>query len=1123
MIESQDRNPVEVLADEFVERLRRGERPALSEYAAQYPELADEIRDLFPLLMEMEDVRELDDSAQNQHAPVWQVPDIKQLGDYRIIREIGRGGMGVVYEAEQISLGRHVALKVLPKQLLENPKHRSRFEREAKAAARLHHTNIVPVFGVGEDDGQGYYVMQFILGLALDQVLHELKRMKDKSGSATGTPHAGELRLSPRDISAADVAHSLMSGEFSKSEANADAVDLNSFPPVEEQLDETIDLQMDTSDLQLSSTSSSSGTARLSETPSLSDSSVALPGNTSTQKAAKKRTYWESIALIGIQVGEALEYAHGQGILHRDIKPANLLLDMRGTVWVTDFGLAKLEDELDLTQTGDILGTLRYMAPESFKGKTDARSEIYSLGLTLYELLAFRPAFDQVHKSQLVDQVMNARVERLEHLNSEIPADLQTIVHKAIERDPDHRYQSALEFSADLQRFIDDEPIFARKVSLPERFRRWSRRNKVLAGSLSALATLVTIVAICSSIAAGYFQNLSENLAIAERDAASKATANQRLAQEQAALAKQMAALARTEQQAKEQAEAAEQLAKAETKTATAISQFLAGMFEDVDPWSRHGRAFDTQPSAGADLTAREIIDRGSERLQSSLQDEPQIRSTLLFQIGNVYLSLGLPDQAEPLIRESLELRHQLVGAEHPDVAATLQTLGMIELYRGNFNMTQLHAKQALAILRNAKGNDDPQVAGALSDLAMIKFGMGELDAGESLVREALRIRRQHFGDKSQEVASSLMWLILRFMFEGKQEEIIPVAMEFAEIHKEVTKSDAFSQVCMAFIRGQTLVDDQPEESLAAYRECTQRASELFGENHLLVTFVRIRLVDQLRRLKLYEEARNETLKTIETMRIVRGPASLDLLERFQQLANIELEGGDEANALKSLRRVLRIQEILRSRRTWYEQAAGNDELKTLVELLEKRGKAKEAEQQVREWLNLRRESLKVEEVPSFLSTLRLLSDIVMNQEKYAELEAVCREYITLSTSWGQPIENPVCGRLAIAVINGSQPDGEMESLKFLRDSALEKLPQGKVKFAKQYCRAALIIAQRPADPTKDQGPASAVLLDEAMNLLRLAVGEGFDDSIYLEMAVEFEVLRSRSDYPPLRDAISKQ
>jgi len=202
------------LADEFTARCRRGEHPCLKEYVDRYPDLADDIRELFPAMVEIEKAEE---DRQEMDAPAAaSAPPLEQLGDFRILREVGRGGMGVVYEAEQVSLGRHVALKVLPEKLLPDAKARRRFEREAKAAAKLHHTNIVPVFGVGEHEGHAYYVMQFIHGLSLDVVLDELKQLKDSGihGAGLASGPLAPATLSYKDVSAADLARSLASGDF---------------------------------------------------------------------------------------------------------------------------------------------------------------------------------------------------------------------------------------------------------------------------------------------------------------------------------------------------------------------------------------------------------------------------------------------------------------------------------------------------------------------------------------------------------------------------------------------------------------------------------------------------------------------------------------------------------------------------------------------------------------------------------------------------------------------------------------------------------------------------------------------------------------------------------------------
>jgi len=352
-------------------------------------------------------------------------PPLEKLGDYRILREVGRGGMGVVYEAEQQSLRRHVALKVLAGSAVLDAGRLERFKREARSAARLHHTNIVPVYGVGEQDGLHYYVMQYIQGQGLDQVLAEVERR----------------RLQP--VGAA---------------SRVDGID-----PTE---------------------AVATFAGRLAE--------ALLRGQS---------TAWAGIARIGIQVAEALAYASSQGVLHRDIKLSNLLVDDLGTVWVTDFGLAKAaSDADDLTHTGDIVGTLRYMAPERFQGKADVRSDVYALGLALHELLTLKPAFGETDRNKLMAQVLHEQPPRPRKLNPAIPRDLETIVLKATGRDPAHRYQTPAELAEDLQRFLDDRPIKARRLGLLQLGWRWARRNPVIATLGSALAVSALVIAVGSPI-----------------------------------------------------------------------------------------------------------------------------------------------------------------------------------------------------------------------------------------------------------------------------------------------------------------------------------------------------------------------------------------------------------------------------------------------------------------------------------------------------------------------------------------------------------------------------------------------------------------------------------------------
>jgi serine/threonine protein kinase/Flp pilus assembly protein TadD len=575
MNEVSSTDVIDRLAAEFVERYRRGERPAMSEYTARCPDRAEEILDLFPALVVMENLKPVPPlpSGSDQAHCATEVASLGRLGDYRIIREIGRGGMGIVYEAQQESLSRRVALKVLPRQMLTDNAHRIRFEREARAAAKLHHTNIVPVFGIGEENGLHYYAMQYIHGLGLDEVLVELKTLRNRSDSRSrGQPltgREGEAAPTPaRKPAAVELTESLLTGRFQLT-AGSNAP----LPP--EALAPTTAPSAASSKPPLPAAETVTG--RLSDTARLSKS-FKLPGDSSTGSWSPARgAYLHSIARIGIQVAEALQHAHDQGVLHRDIKPSNLLLDSRGVVWVTDFGLAKADDHRDLTQSGDVLGTLRYMAPEAFSGKTDRRSDVYSLGLTLYELLAMRSAFDETDKGRLIRQVMQESPPKLRQLDASIPRDLETIVHKTIDRDPAHRYQSAQELADDLQHFLNREPIRARRVSLAARFSRWCQRNPVVATLTSTIALLLLLATFVSTIAAARFQ-----LLVAEKGKAliaateAKATAER---DKQAADAARLQAQAAADQEKRLREEADRQRRRAETNLARArraVDQYLS-------------------------------------------------------------------------------------------------------------------------------------------------------------------------------------------------------------------------------------------------------------------------------------------------------------------------------------------------------------------------------------------------------------------------------------------------------------------------------------------------------------------------------------------------------------------
>jgi serine/threonine protein kinase/WD40 repeat protein len=467
--------PLEQAAESYLARLRAGEHPALTEYVARHPELAADIRELFPALGLMEEGRRCVDRPPEPdlaRLAEGQVP--QQLGEFRLVSEVGRGGMGVVYEAWQESLGRHVALKVLPYNSLARPEHLERFRREARAAARLHHTNIVPVFGVGEHEGVHYYAMEFIRGQGLDAVLEEVRRMR---GHASTSPVKPAQRTTT-------VAQGMVSGEFKARQGPAEEVPGAALRP-------------DRPEGAAAAPSAGSGTA-------------------SGLDLHAARPYFASVARIGVQVAEALDYAHGQGVVHRDIKPSNLLVDTAGRVWVTDFGLAKAEGTETLTQAHDILGTPRYMAPERFRGEADRRSDVYGLGITLYELLTLRPAFEPGPYGALAEKIATEEPPRPRRLDPHIPRDLETVVLKATAKEPGRRYASAGELAEDLRRFLDDRPVRARRSGPAARAWRWCRRNPAVAVLSGGVVSLLLAVAVVSLVMAFHID-------VARRDAEANA------------------------------------------------------------------------------------------------------------------------------------------------------------------------------------------------------------------------------------------------------------------------------------------------------------------------------------------------------------------------------------------------------------------------------------------------------------------------------------------------------------------------------------------------------------------------------------------------------------------------
>ncbi|MEZ6016886.1 MAG: WD40 repeat domain-containing serine/threonine-protein kinase [Planctomycetota bacterium] len=399
--------------DAFEAAWRRGEAPTIEDWVARAGALGPRLR---PLLASLTLVARAASSLGSATLTV-AAPTPAMIGPFRILRELGRGGMGTVYLAEQRGLGRTVALKVLSAGLSADPQLVERFRREASAAARLAHPHIVTVHEFGEADGVLYYVMQYVEGVSLEQVFARVARRE-----------ASAVRRSREPSGVTALIRKLRAGD--------------------------------------------------EESPD--DATTSL----GPREAAR----------LVLQVAQALAFAHAGGVLHRDVKPGNILLDAHGRALLADFGLCRLADEAQLTTPGDVVGTLRYMAPEQIDGEPGTRSDVYSLGMVLYELVTRRPAFNAKRRAALVRDVLYAEPARPRSIDPKLPADLETITLKATAKVEAQRYGSAADMARDLEAFLAGEPISARPMSLGYRLRLFSARHRavlaVVAASLFALAWL---------------------------------------------------------------------------------------------------------------------------------------------------------------------------------------------------------------------------------------------------------------------------------------------------------------------------------------------------------------------------------------------------------------------------------------------------------------------------------------------------------------------------------------------------------------------------------------------------------------------------------------------------------
>jgi len=770
-----------------VEALPEADRAGSLEEAC--PEDADLRAEALALLaVEPEAGAYLDGFARELASRGGDFPDLsgKRIGAYRLLRPLGRGGMGVVYEAQRADgeFEQRVALKLLALALTGTEAHR-RFLAERQILAGLEHPAIARVLDGGvTEDGTPWFAMEHVEGLPIDA-------------------YCDRHRLGIR----------------------------------------------------------------------------------------------ERLELL-LQACEAVEHAHRRLVVHRDLKPANVLVTDDGRVKLLDFGIAKLLDAeaAPATRTALRLMTPAYASPEQVRGEpVTTASDVYQLGVLLYELLTGKRPYLLRHggtgelERAILEQVpsrLSAAVSReqaptgpigagasveaacrsrrssLARLRRRLRGDLDTIAFKALAKEPGRRYGSADRLAQDIRRHLDALPVLARRDTWIYRGRKLLERHTV--GAATALVGLVLAAGM-----AGFHTVSVER----ERDVA---------------------------QLERDRAQAERDRARAAAARAEQMSRFLTGLFRGADP----------RQARGAELTARELLDRGVQQVDRLLAAQPELQAQMLQVLARTYLELGLYDAAEPLLDRALELVRNRVGTDHPEHAAALGNLGMLRYRQGEYRRAETLLDEAVRILDTPAGLDAPALAEVLETLGQTYRSLGDHERSMATLERALTIQARATGEDSEPVAAVLNSLGAVLIAAGDYERAEQVYERALAIHEREHGAEhplvGAALQNLAFVRS---AQGRTEGLEAMYRRGLAIQQRAHGPVHPKVGASLNNLGHFLAESGRHAEAIEVLREALEVQSAALGPDHPDIAYVLVSLGDTQRAAGRLREAREQYRRIVTVRE----------------------------------------------------------------------------------------------------------------------------------------------------------------------------------------------------------------------